>query len=132
MPDLRLRQPLALGPRLFFEVYSGPNAIAYAHLSTRTTGRPLAHTLVADETGEMTAPGITYYLKNIEVSEAYRNRGVGSALLHEVVRFCREARVSAIYGEAKGDVDALRKWYAGSGFDLIHQNHIRLQLEEAA
>ena len=128
MPGLRLRQPVALGPRLFFEVFSGPNAIAYAHLSTRAELPRAAQRQPEDGA----PPEITYFLKNIEVCEAYRNRGVGSALLHEVVRFCREAQVSAIYGEAKGDLDILRRWYGARGFEFDHRNQIHPRLSRAA
>ena len=127
IPQLKLRQPLALSPRLFFQVFNGPNAIAHAHLSARqgrearvSCGRP----------DESSAPGITYCLTNIEVSQAYRNRGVGTALLDEVLRFCRDSQVSSIYGEAKGDLGVLRKWYKGSGFQLSQQDHIQLHMRE--
>jgi ribosomal protein S18 acetylase RimI-like enzyme len=78
------------------------------------------------------SPGISYCLTNIEVSQDYRNRGIGTALLDEVVRFCRDAQVSSIYGEAKGDLQTLRRWYKGSGFNLNPRDQIHLVITDTA
>lgn len=123
LPDLKVTKPQGLSSRLFFQVYSGANAIAFAQLSSRTPRSRLS-TAITDQ--EM--PGISYCLRNIEVAHHYRNKGVGSALLHEVIDFCKQERVSALYGEAKGDLDALRKWYKGEGFELDEVNNIQLRL----
>lgn len=125
LPHLQLRKPVALASRLFFEVFNGPNAIAYAHLSSR----PDSGSSESQENGDSEiGPGVSYYLRNIEVSQNYRNRGVGTALLDEVVRFCRDAQVSSIYGEAKGDVDILRRWYRAQGFALHGNDRIKIRL----
>jgi ribosomal protein S18 acetylase RimI-like enzyme len=126
LPDLQVRQPVALASRLFFEVFNGPNAIAYAHLSARPDTN-VSFRLAELDDGE-SGPGVAYYLRNIEVSVNYRNRGVGTALLGEVVRFCREAQVSSIYGEAKGDLEGLRRWYKGQGFSFHGSDKIKLRL----
>jgi GNAT superfamily N-acetyltransferase len=72
--------------------------------------------------------GVSYCLKNIEISPHYRNQGIGSALLKEVIGFCRDECVNFLYDEAKGDLGALRKWYTGEGFDLDAVDNIQLQL----
>ena len=128
LPDIRLRQPVALGPRLFFQVFNGPHAIAYAHLSARHSILARPQTRAIEDSAEVPPPGISYCLKNIEVSHAYRNRGIGTALLDEVVKFCRESQVTSIYGEAKGDMEILRRWYKSSGFKLGQRDHIRLNM----
>ena len=128
LPDIRLRQPVALGPRLFFQAFNGPNAIAYAHLSARNSVLARRQTQTFVDPAEAPSLGVSYCLRNIEVSHAYRNRGVGTALLDEVVKFCRESQVSSIYGEAKGDMEILRRWYKSSGFNLGHRDHIRLNM----
>lgn len=121
-PDLRVTKPRGLSSRLFFQVYSGANAIAFAQLSSRAPKR-LRSSHSWDDT-----PSVSYCLRNIEVSHHYRNQGVGSALLQEVINFCKQERVSALYGEAKGDLGGLRKWYQGEGFELDEVNNIQLRL----
>lgn len=127
MPDLKVTKPNGLSSRLFFQVYSGPNAIAFAQLSAHVPNR---HRRAANQerTEESPIPGVSYCLKNIEVSQHYRNKGIGSALLKEVIEFCRDERVSSLYGEAKGDVKILRKWYQEEGFELDAIDNIQLEL----
>jgi GNAT superfamily N-acetyltransferase len=107
-------------------VYSGANAIAFAQLSSRTPKR--LRSAKQSEQAPDRAPGVSYRLCNIEVSHHYRNQGVGTALLQEVIDFCKQERVSSLYGEAKGDVDELRKWYQAEGFELDEINNIQLRL----
>lgn len=121
-PDLRVTKPRGLSSRLFFQVYSGANAIAFAQLSSRAPRR------VRTRQEAEAAPSVSYCLRNIEVSHHYRNHGVGSALLQEVINFCKQERVTSLHGEAKGDLDALRKWYKGEGFELDEVNNIQLRL----
>ena len=126
LPDVTVSKPQGLSQRMFFHVYSGPNAIAYAHLSSRTTNRyrrSIAKTAAPEQT-----PGISYCLKQIEVSQNYRNLGIGTALLQEVIIFCQDERISAIYGEAKGEVEILRRWYRGKGFELDAVDNMQLSL----
>ena len=104
-------------------VYSGGNAIGFAQLSSLTTNnyrRPLPRSDVSD------APGVSYCLKIIEVSQNYRNKGIGSALLDQVIDFCKDERAVSIYGEAKGDSVGLRRWYEGKGFELDSVDNIQL------
>ena len=59
-------------------------------------------------------PVFSYCLKIIEVSQNYRNKGLGSALLDEVIRFCKDEQVVSIFGEAnfgeaKRDSEELRR-----------------------
>ncbi len=124
-PDLKVTKPHGLSSRLFFQVYSGANAIAFAQLSSRTPRRQRAAETANLRDG---VRGVSYCLRNIEVSHHYRNQGVGSALLAEVIDFCKQERVSSLYGEAKGDLAALRKWYQGEGFELDEVNNIQLHL----
>ncbi len=125
IPNLRVTKPNGLASSLFFHVYSGSNAIGYAQLSTRAENhhrRSLSRRAANDEL----APGVSYCLKIIEVSQNYRNMGIGSALLNEVIDFCKDERVVSIYGEAKGDSEELRRWYQGKGFELDSVDNIQL------
>ena len=129
LPDITVTKPQGLSRRMFFHVYSGPNAIAYAQLSSGAASRRRRSVVERDEAAY--SPGVSYCLKNIQVSQNYRNLGVGSALLQEIISFCRDERISALYGEAKGDMEILRRWYRAKGFELDAVDNIQLSLAEA-
>ena len=120
IPNLKVTKPRGLASSLFFHVYSGTNPIGFAQLSTRAENNH--HRAANDEE----APGVSYCLKIIEVSQNYRNKGVGSVLLDEVIGFCKDERVLSIYGEAKGDSAELRRWYQAKGFELDSVDNIQL------
>jgi len=127
LPDIKVTKPKGLSSHLFFQAFYGPNAIGFARLSSRTQNK---HGRVRSHSGDKTRniPGVSYCLKIIEVSHQYRNMGVGSALLDEVIRFCKDEQVTSIYGEAKGDISALRRWYQDKGFDMDSMDNIQLPL----
>ena len=62
------------------------------------------------------------------MSQHYRNQGICSALLDEIIKFCKEEWVRSIYGEAKGEMEFLRKWYQGKGFDLDSADNIEMHI----
>jgi len=126
LPDITLSRPSGLASRLFFKVHNGPNPIAFAQLSSKAKNdyRKVRSTDIA----ESNAPGVSYCIKIIEVSQHYRNKGIGSALLDEVISFCKDERVSTLYGEATGDIEILRRWYKGKGFELDDVDNIQLSL----
>ena len=126
-PNIKVAKPDGLAPSLFFQAYSGANPVAYAQLSARSEKTRQSDRRRSRSTGSA-APGVSYCLKLIEVSQHYRNQGIGSALLDEVIKFCKEERVSSIYGEAKGEMEFLRKWYQGKGFDLDSADNIELHI----
>lgn len=128
IPDVMVIKPKGLSSSLFFQVYSGTNVVAFAQLSSRAPNnyrRSLSRRAANDDA----VPGISYCLKIIEVSQNYRNCGIGSALLDEVINFCKDERVIAIYGEAKGDSENLRRWYQGKGFELDGVDNIQLSFQ---
>ena len=127
VPNIKLTKPDGLAPRLFFQAYCGAHPVAYAQLSSKVDNRSRGRVRRRVE-DKSTAPGVSYCLKVIEVSQNYRNQGIGSALLEEVIRFCKEERVSSIYGEAKGEIDVLRKWYEGKGFAMDQADNIELSI----
>ena len=72
--------------------------------------------------------GLSYCLKNIVVSQNYRNRGIGTALLEAVINYCKVQRVTSIHGEARGEMKALRKWYQNNGFKMDCVDNIEIPL----
>lgn len=146
LPDIIVSRPQGLAQRLFFKVYSGPNAIAFAQLSAhrsqhrdRQSARrrvgiegAFEHAAVDIFADEERAPGISYYIRNIAVSQNYRNYGIGSALLDEVIRFCQDQQVISLYGQARGESDNLRRWYQDKGFKLDAVDNMQLSIPKAA
>lgn len=129
LADIRLTKPNGLAPRLFFKAYYGHQPVGMAQLSSRAVARhQLPRKSANSALAEGKTPGVSYCLKLIEVSQNYRNKGIGSALLNEVIAFCKDERVSSLVGEAKGDTEALRRFYRDRGFDLDDANNIRLTL----
>ncbi|MDA0687085.1 MAG: GNAT family N-acetyltransferase [Proteobacteria bacterium] len=129
LADFRLTKPNGLAPRLFFKAYCGHQPVGMAQLSSRAVARQkLPRKSTSGDSSEDKAPGIRYCLKLIEVSQNYRNKGIGSALLNEVIAFCKDERVNSLVGEAKGDTEQLRRWYKDRGFDLDDADNISLTL----
>ncbi|MDT8428377.1 MAG: GNAT family N-acetyltransferase [Pseudomonadales bacterium] len=122
MPDLQVVVPKGLAQQLVFRVYSGATPIAYAQLNRGSAKIRMGFVPATD------TPSVSYCLKNIEVLQNFRGQGIGSALLDEVIEYCQSHQVAMIYGEAKGDVLALKRWYRGRGFDISEMDTIRLSL----
>ncbi len=127
IPNVTITKPNGLAPKLFFHAYNGVNEIAFAQLSSRRKNNHRRVTSQHADAGDK-VPGVSYCLKIIEVSQNYRSKGIGSALLDEIIRFCEDERVSSIYGEAKGEMDMLRHWYQDKGFNLDSADNIQLAL----
>ncbi len=131
-PEIRLTKPSCLAPRLFFKAYCGHQPVAMAQLSSRGANRSInSEKSVIVESDSLKTPGVSYCLKLIEVSQNYRNQGIGSALLNEVIEFCKDERVDTLVGEAKGETEILRRWYEANGFDMDEANNIQLTIEHS-
>lgn len=128
--DITVCRPPGLSRRMFFHAYAGPVMVGYAHLSSRVpaAGSKRDQFSATQEQDERPG-GVSYCLKLIEVNQNYRKRGIGSVLLEEIIGFCREQRVQSLYGEAKGDREQLRRWYAGRGFEVSSSDDISLRLD---
>jgi GNAT superfamily N-acetyltransferase len=68
----------------------------------------------------------TWSLQTIQVSQNYRNRGIGTALLKEILHYCRYHHVARLVGEVKGELPQLQRWYARNGFQVTADNRIEL------
>ncbi|MDO9318999.1 MAG: GNAT family N-acetyltransferase [Gammaproteobacteria bacterium] len=125
VPDLQIVPPRGLSEQLFFRVYSGPTSIAFAELS-----RPSGQRRNIPTSYDTSGPGVSYCLRNIAVAQNYRTMGVGTALLDEVLEFCRSHRISRLYGEAKGETELLKKWYRSHGFTVDDTDNIEICFEQ--
>lgn len=125
MDNLQIVSRDGLAPQLVFRVYRGSSQIAFAQLSRGSAHERARFTGNGSSPAE---PSISYCLKNVVVAQNCRGYGIGSALLDEVLDYCLLHRVARIYGEAKGDVAALKQWYRGKGFEISLTDEIRLLL----
>lgn len=67
------------------------------------------------------------YVNEIHVDDAYRNRGIGKQLLHEVENMAKERGYGALYIHAEGNnIDAIRL-YQNEGYE-VERIQLRKQL----
>lgn len=111
--------PVTLGEKLLFRVFDNASPIGYARLAKIKNPRyPV---------GRFDLPSLNVYeLKMIEISQNYRKQGVGTTLLQEVIRYCRDCNIRLLTGEIKGDARLLRRWYESNGFTVKGDNRIEL------
>lgn len=121
--DVQLVTPDALDARLVFRVYLGASQIAFARLDRGSPRDRERNRRQSDRN----APSVSYCLRTIVVLQNYRGYGIGSALLDVVLDHCRAHRVSLLYGEIRGDMAGLTRWYRGRGFHVVDGHEIRLR-----
>jgi GNAT superfamily N-acetyltransferase len=107
--------PSQIDNDLHFQVICNGQPIALALLETAAIPR-LADEKIVELLTLLNRS--TYALKSIQVDAPYRNRGIGSMLLQEVLHWCRHNQVQRLIGELDGNIPLLRRWY--------HNNHIRV------
>jgi ribosomal protein S18 acetylase RimI-like enzyme len=127
-PDSRsgihILSPTICSEKLLFRVFDHASPIGYARLTKQKSRRSNP-----DNTIDMFDPDgfDSYELKMIEVAQNYRQQGVGTTLLQEVIRYCRACNIKRVTGEIKGDAGTLGPWYRKNGFKVSQNNNIELQ-----
>lgn len=111
--------------RLQFQVFCNGVPIGHARLEKLERG-PHHHNRVLNLFDAR--PGVTYALKMIQVSQNYRNRGIGTVLLKEILHYCRSHNIQRVTGEIKGEIDRLRAWYGRNGFRIVNDTWIEFPL----
>jgi GNAT superfamily N-acetyltransferase len=111
--------------RLHFQVFCNGMPIGHARLEKveRTT---YSHNRVLNLFDARHCP--TYALKMIQVSQNYRNRGIGTVLLKEILHYSKHHNIHRLTGEIKGDMEALRRWYRKNGFVIVNDTWLEIQL----
>lgn len=117
--------PAEHGARLQFQVFCNGVPIGHARLEKLERG---PHHLNRVQNLFDARPGVTYALKMIQVSQNYRNRGIGTVLLKEILHYCRSHNVQRVTGEMKGEVERLRAWYGRNGFTIVNDTWIEFLL----
>ena len=121
--SIHIQPPVTNGDRLLFRVYDNASPIGYARLK-----KVRSRKIISSNTIDMFDPnGVdSCELKMIEVAQNYRQRGVGTSLLNEVIRYCQDSNICCITGEIKGDLRVLKSWYRSKGFTVNDNNRIEL------
>ncbi|MES2605843.1 MAG: GNAT family N-acetyltransferase [Pseudomonadota bacterium] len=127
MSDLALIEfmaPVTLGSRLIFQVLSDGLPVGYARLERDPS------TVAAPGIAQLFSPPIhkDYVLKTIQVHHQFRRRGIGSRLLQEVARYCREHQIERLSCSLEGNALLLRRWYLRNGFTSRDDNTLELAL----
>lgn len=84
-------------------------------------GRPQGICLVAEEQGEIVGYAVAWgadelHIANFAVAPAARRRGIGRAMMNEVLRFGATAGARTAYLEVRVSNAAARQFYAAHGF----------------
>lgn len=127
--QIEILPPDEHGTRLHFQVFCNGMPIGHARLErfvppARAGGDKVVSLLDA-RSEALGRP--TYVLKMIQVAQTYRNRGIGTVLLREVLHYCRHHHVQRLVGEIKGEMELLRAWYAGNGFRIVGSDQLLIE-----
>lgn len=120
---INILPPATGGEKLLFRVFDNASPIGYARLRKVTSRkrRPVNVVDMFDPEGFD-----AYELKMIEIAQNYRQQGVGTDLLQEIIRYCRTSNIKRLTGEIKGDARNLRHWYRNNGFVVNKDDKIEL------
>jgi GNAT superfamily N-acetyltransferase len=71
-----------------------------------------------------------FWFPYIKKSQNYRGKGYGTALLNEVIAYCRSNGIKSIQGKAMGEHPKtdLLGWYKSKGFEVTNGNNIYIEL----
>lgn len=122
---IELLPPVAGDDKLLFQGFCNGLPIAFARLKRirpdEAANRKVVQLLAAVRPA-------TWSLQSIQVAQNFRGRGIGSALLREILHHCHHHGIQRLVGEMKGDLPALRRWYARHGFQLCADDRLELLL----
>lgn len=117
--------PSEHGARLTFQVFCNGMPIGHARLE-KVERSTYSQNRVLNLFDARHCP--TYALKMIQISQNYRNRGIGTVLLKEILHYCKNHNVHRVTGEIKGEMQVLRSWYRKNGFSIVNDTWIEFQL----
>jgi GNAT superfamily N-acetyltransferase len=117
--------PAEHGARLHFQVFCNAMPIGHARLE-KVERSAVSRNHVLNLFDARHCP--TFSLKMIQVSQTYRNRGVGTVLLKEILHYCKSHNIHRLTGEIKGELAPLRSWYRDNGFSIVNDTWLEIQL----
>jgi len=69
--------------------------------------------------------GYGWYLHFIKVDDVYRNQGIGTRLMKNIIKRCSGSPIYLLVtSELDGDIKRLYKFYEKFGFEKCEGNHI--------
>ena len=69
--------------------------------------------------------GYGWYLHFVRVDDGYRNKGIGTRLMENIIKRCSGNTIYLLVtSELDGDVERLYKFYERFGFEKQEGNHI--------
>ena len=117
--------PIEHGARLYFQVFCNGMPIGHARLE-KVERSSYSDNRVLNLFDARHCP--TFALKMIQVSQTYRNRGIGTVLLKEILHYCKHHNIHRVTGEIKGETTLLRDWYRRNGFAIVNDTWIEFRL----
>jgi GNAT superfamily N-acetyltransferase len=117
--------PSEHGSRLQFQVFCNGMPIGHARLE-KVERSTYSQNRVLNLFDARHCPA--FALKMIQISQNYRNRGIGTVLLKEILHYCKHHNVHRVTGEIKGETALLREWYRKNGFAVVNETWIEFQL----
>jgi len=123
--NFEIMPPQEHDSKLSFQVLCNGTPIAYARLKKEEADQRYENRVVQIFSARR-AP--TYCLKMIQVSQNYRNQGIGALLMQEVIHYCRHHNIFRIVGEMQGEIPALQRWYKANGFTVHADRSIEMLL----
>jgi len=123
--QIEIIPPAEHGSRLTFQVFCNGMPIGHARLEKLSVAdestNPVVNLIAAQRFP-------TYTLKMIQIAQNYRNRGIGTVLLKEILHYCRNHNIHRLTGEIKGELPALRQWYLQNGFSIVSDTWLEIRL----
>jgi GNAT superfamily N-acetyltransferase len=124
--NIEIMPPAEHGPRLSFQAFCNGMPIGYARLE-KIERSSYSDNQVLNLFDARLRP--TYCLKMIQISQTYRNRGIGTVLLKEILHYCRSHNIHRLTGEIKGELKALLPWYRRNGFSIVGDQWLEILVE---
>jgi len=122
--QIEIVPPTEHGPQLHFQVICNDFAIGEAWLDRieqpQESGGQVVNLMSAQRKP-------AYALVIIRVAKEYRNRGIGTVLLREILHYCRNNNITRLTGELRGDVPTLSRWLDQNGFTVQDQRWLEIR-----
>jgi GNAT superfamily N-acetyltransferase len=122
---IQTRELIPLGCSLIAYSLDGKR-VGHAHISLSDNVATLADIIVISRSESCFF--LSPYFKR---KKCYRNRGIGSKLLKNVIALCKSSNISILNGNMHGEIDKLKSWYSLHGF-AINGNQITLRVDTYA
>ncbi len=115
--------PVVTADKILFQGFCNGFPIAFARLRRQQVDTVYTHPVLQLLSA---ARFPTWSLHSIQVSQNYRNLGIGTALLQEILHYCRHHNIQRLVGDMRGELPALQRWYQRHGFRISTEHRLEL------